>query len=168
MASFRHLLTLPRPYLPPMLPFSFFIDNYSMKNNGHWCPYVRKTFWIRLLKFLRFHTGDRTAILRGHPAKPHKGPAVCKVKAEHLFRSIVSTLSVYWPDREGSKPRHTRSAVKRPTDWASPAAFVLELALLKGNFRQESQNFYRRACFLPSFIEIDLPWLSLFFLIWWE
>ena len=78
MASFRHLLTLPRPYLPPMLPFSFFIDNYSLKN-------VRKTFEIRFLKFLRFHTGDRTAILHGHLAAPRKGPAVCKAKAEHFF-----------------------------------------------------------------------------------
>ena len=32
-----------------------------------------------------FHTGDRTAILRGHPAKPRKEPAVCKAKAEHFF-----------------------------------------------------------------------------------
>ena len=35
---------------------------------------------------------------------------------------ISWTLSVYWPDPEGSKPRHSCSAVKRSTDWASPAA----------------------------------------------
>ena len=66
-------------------------------------PLCEKNFFeIRFLKFLSFHTGGRIAILRGHPAKPRKGPAVCKAKAEHLFRSIVWTLSVYWPDPEGS------------------------------------------------------------------
>ena len=171
------LLTLPLPCLPPMLPFSFFID-YSMKNNA----LMWKSFWnlkalysfarprlrtlhclAKLLNdhlpiydtthFFKWEFADQNfkkrALLQCQcvehestiwqlyftfpywrqdchftwsSSEPRKGPAICKAKAKHLFRSILWTLSVYWPDPKGRN---------RDTLALQSSALLTELVLLR-------------------------------------
>lgn len=63
------------------------------------------------------------------------------------------------PDSILAGPRGVETAThslcsQAPYRLSQSSCVVLELALLKGNFRQEPQKFYRRACFLPSWSKL--------------
>ena len=63
--------------------------------------------------------GDGTAILRGHPSHAKFQPPPGQRKNLH-FSVIFKTLSI--GPAAGIEPATSRSAVKRSTDWANPAA----------------------------------------------
>ena len=63
--------------------------------------------------------GDGTAILRGHPNHAKFQPPPGQRKNLH-FSVIFKTLSI--GPAAGIEPATSRSAVKRATDWANPAA----------------------------------------------
>ena len=60
--------------------------------------------------------GDGTAILRGHPSHAKVQPPAGQRKYLHFLK----TLSI--GPAPGIEPVTSRSAVKRSTDWANPAA----------------------------------------------
>ena len=63
--------------------------------------------------------GNGTAILRGHPSHAKVSPLA--VQREYFHFSVVfKTLSI--GPAPGIEPATSRSAVKRSTDWANPAA----------------------------------------------
>ena len=64
-------------------------------------------------------TGGGTAISTWS-SEPREVPAVCSAKAVPSFLSYFKTLSI--GPAPGIEPTTSRSAVKRSTDWASPAA----------------------------------------------
>ena len=68
-------------------------------------------------------TGDGTAISTWS-SEPREGPAVCSAKAVSSFLSYFKTLSI--GPAPGIESATSRSAVKRSTDWASPAAVQME------------------------------------------
>ena len=53
-------------------------------------------------------------------SEPREGPAACSTKVVPSFLSYFKTLSI--GPAPGIEPATSRSAVKRSTDWASPAA----------------------------------------------
>ena len=65
--------------------------------------------------------GDGTAILRGHPSHAKVQPPAGQRKYLH-FSVIFKTLSIGLAP--GIEPATFRSAVKRSTDWANPAAVI--------------------------------------------
>ena len=69
-------------------------------------------------------SGDGTAILRGHPSHAKVQPPAGQRKYLH-FLVIFKTLSI--GPAPGIEPATSRSAVKRSTDWANPAAVYIRL-----------------------------------------
>ena len=63
-------------------------------------------------------TGDGTAISTWS-SEPREGPAVSSAKTVPSFLRYFKTLSI--GPAPGIEPATSRSAVKRSTDWASPA-----------------------------------------------
>ena len=53
-------------------------------------------------------------------SEPREGPAACRAKEVPSFLSYFKTLSI--SPAPGIEPATSRSAVKRSTDWANPAA----------------------------------------------
>ena len=53
-------------------------------------------------------------------SEPRKGPAACRAKEVPSFLSYFKTLSI--GPAQGIEPTTSRSAVKRSTEWANPAA----------------------------------------------
>ena len=86
------------------------------------CISNKTTDWgHRLFLLLLLETG-RTAILRSHPCKSLESLSVCRAKAIPSFLSYFKTLSI--GQTPGIEPATSRSAVKRSTDCANPAAIT--------------------------------------------
>ena len=63
-------------------------------------------------------TGDGTAILRGHPSHAKVSPLAVQREVPSFLRYFKTLSTGQAPEIE---PATFRSAVKRSTDWASPA-----------------------------------------------
>ena len=102
---------------------------------------------------LRFHTGDRTAILRGHRSSHAKDQPFAKQRQNFYFAVSCGPCQLYWPDPKGRN---------RDTLGLQSSALLTELVLLlcfrlstsKREFSRRTPEIYRRACFLPSWSKV--------------
>ena len=84
---------------------------------------------------------DGTAILRGHPSHAKVQPAG---QRKYLHFSVIFKILSIGP-AAGIEPATFRSAIKRSTDWANPAAVKKYFHSLFGTYNRR-QNCWR--CFL--------------------
>ena len=75
--------------------------------SANWGHYINVSYWRRDRHFT-------------WSSEPREGPAACRAKEVPSFLSYFKTLSI--GPAPGIEPATSRSAVKRSTDWANPAA----------------------------------------------